>query len=478
MVNRVLIRIKVVQLLYSYLLSQSEFKIDQESADNPSRDKRYAHRLYIDLLLLILELSGENTAPERHVSPLQGLSHNKTYKSQLAKELRGVFTIREIITQGRGGADRFDPIVAELYAAIAELPAYKSYQRIKTPTTKDDVALWLSIVRNLFVGNKQIEAICRESEDFTLVGYNRALEQVEATLEAYGDNRSLFIDSRNALDESLDEAYTLYIGLLTLMVKITRTQQERQEAAKTKFFPTDEDLHPNTRFVDNKFIKALAEPPQIAEALEEKATSWELDDHLLGSLLDAITASELYKEYMAKPGETTATEDAELWKSILKDIILPSDALAEALESKSIYWNDDLHIMGEFAGKTIRRYAQHPRATDVILLPQYKDDEDRNFGPKLFISAISHYNEYKELIERFVNTERWDAERLAFMDIVIMVTAITEIMDYPAIPLAVSINEYIEIANAYSTPRSGAFINGVLYSVTKYLREEGRLNKS
>ena len=100
------------------------------------------------------------------------------------------------------------------------------------------------------------------------------------------------------------------------------------------------------------------------------------------------------------------------------------------------------------------------------------------FGADLFNNAVKHCNEYKELIEKFVNTSRWDADRLAFMDIVIMITAITEIINYPSIPLAVSFNEYIEIANYYSTPRSGAFINGILYSVTKHLKEEGTLLKA
>ena len=182
---------------------------------------------------------------------------------------------------------------------------------------------------------------------------------------------------------------------------------------------------------------------------------------------------------MALPGETTFEQDCDLWRNLFKNIILPSDELAETLESRSIFWNDDIHVMGTFVLKTIRRFAQSKtEGADIDLLPQFKDDEDRRFGPDLFMHAVNHYDEYKELVEKFVNTTRWDAERLAFMDIVIMVTAIAEIMAYPAIPLAVSLNEYIEIANAYSTPRSGAFINGILYSVINHLKEEGRLVKN
>lgn len=178
---------------------------------------------------------------------------------------------------------------------------------------------------------------------------------------------------------------------------------------------------------------------------------------------------------MAKPGDKTLEEDADLWRNLYKNVILPSDALAEALESKSIYWNDDLQEMGTFVLKSIRRIGT---GSPSAILPMYKDDEDSHFGVDLLMSAIKHCDEYKELIEKFVNTARWDADRLAFMDIVIMIAAVTEIIDYPSIPLAVTLNEYIEIANHYSTPRSGSFINGILYSVIKHLKEEGRIFKS
>ena len=200
---------------------------------------------------------------------------------------------------------------------------------------------------------------------------------------------------------------------------------------------------------------------------------------LLKALLDQIVESECYKEYMSRTEETTLEEDADFWRQIYKTIILPGDELAEALESKSVYWNDDLHVIGTFVLKTIRRFGQSKNdGADVRLLPQYKDDEDSRFGGELFEFAVKNYQQYREKIDSFVNRHRWDAERLAFMDTVIMVTAMAEILNFPAIPIAVSLNEYIEIANAYSTPKSGAFINGILYSVINSLKEEGKLLKA
>lgn len=478
MINRVLIRIKVVQLLYSYLLSQNDFMIEKQ-VDNPSRDRKYGHGLYMDLLLLVLELSGYDTTQGRALSLIDGLIPDKhIHRNQLAKALNSIDTIREYILLGRSDTEQFRTIAPAIYQAIPELPAYKAYVRIKKPTLQDDVTLWLSIIDNLIVRSPEFMAVARANGEFTLAGFNRGVQSLQHTLAEYGDNRALLINASNALTASLDKAYDLYIGILLLACEITRAQSEKLERAKEKFYPTDEDLHPNLRFVDNKFIAALVENQSFEEAVKEAKLTWEADIALVEMLRELVTQSDDYKAYMALPGETTFEQDADIWRALLKNVILPSDDLAEALENKSIYWNDDLHVMGTFVLKTIRRFAQSAdRGADVDLLPKYKDREDEQFGPDLFMHAVRHYDEYRGLIEKFVNTSRWDTDRLAFMDIVIMVTAIAEILNYPLIPLAVSFNEYIEIANAYSTPRSGAFINGILYSVVNHLRAEGRLAK-
>ncbi len=480
MVNRVLIRIKVVQLLYSYFLSYREFKIEAPT-ENPSRDKKYGYELYMDLLLMILELSGirVNDAEVR-LSPLRGIALNKHInQNQLAKSLNGLPELREIIVKNKADISIFDSVIPSIYEAIPTLPAFKTYSKLKKPELKDDVALWLSIIENLVEKNPEFMAAARENPGFTHAGFTRGVQALERTLREYGDNRSLLLQARNSLDYSLDKAYELYLSLLTLPVHICRAEELRLDNARHKFLPTDSDLNPDMRFVESKLVAALTANPVLSEFMENGKLSWSADDDLVASLLETITSSELYKEYMSSPSEHTFAEDADFWRQVFKTLILPSDALAESLESKSVYWNDDLHVMGTFVLKTLKRYASSGTdGRDVMILPQFKDDEDRNFGPDLFMSAVKHYGEYKQLIDRFVNTTRWDSERLAFMDIVIMIAAVTELLDYPAIPIAVTLNEYIEIANAYSTPRSGAFINGILYSVINYLKEEGRLLKN
>ncbi|MCM1076567.1 MAG: hypothetical protein NC411_04320 [Bacteroides sp.] len=479
MINRVLIRIKVVQLLYSYLLTQSEFKIEPP-VENPSRDKKYGHELYLDLLMMILEMSGFDISSGRRRSPLHGLAINKHIDHNLlARSLNGLDEIRAIILRDRSGVAQFDSVIPSIYEAISTLPAYKSYARIKKPELKDDVVLWSSIITNLIANNPAFVTAARKNPDYTVAGFTRGINSLMHTLNEYNDNRGLYNHARNALDYSLAKAHELYHSLLLLAVEITRMQDQRLDAAKHKFLPTDEDMHPNMRFVENKYVKALENNQDFQSYMDEHKLTWDNEVLLVRALLDKIIASDIYKEYMARTEESTLEEDADFWRQIYKTIILPGDELGEALESKSVYWNDDLHVIGTFVLKTMRHFGQSKNdGEDVRLLPQYKDSEDSRFGSELFELAVKNYPRYREMIDSFVNRNRWDAERLAFMDVVIMVTAMAEIINFQSIPLAVSLNEYIEIANAYSSPRSGAFINGILYSVINHLKSEGQLAKA
>ena len=285
-----------------------------------------------------------------------------------------------------------------------------------------------------------------------------------------------YVNAGKELKASLDKAYELYYSLFVLMMELTREQALRLDSAKSKFLATHEDLNPNTRFIDNRFIARLEENEELQAYLTEHPVTWADDTSLIRSLLDSILASKIYSDYMNAETDDYTT-DCEFWRNVMKSIILPSDELAEALESKSIFWNDDLPIMGTFVLKTIKQFASSPDK-DVKFLPQYKDSEDEDFGPDLFRYAVDNRETYRSYIDRFINASQWDPERLAFMDIVVMIAAIAELVNYPAIPVPVTMNEYIEIANSYSTARSGQFINGILFSVVRYLNEEGIISKN
>lgn len=473
MINRVLIRIKVVQMLYSYLLTQSEFRIIQ-APEGDSRDQRYAYRLYLDTLLLILELCGREANPRRLA---QLTVVNPLHDSKMSRSLHTNPDLRTVMLKPDNGISDFDPAIEPLLKAITTSSAYRSYIRTKDRDIPEDVKFWITIIRTVIARSAEFESCARRCSDFTLAGMARGLEMAVETLESCGDTRRLFKEASVALGKSLDKAYELYHAMLLLPLEITRLQDQRLDEAKHKYLPTDEDLNPSMKFVDNKFVEALSNNPSLEEYLSENPFSWDNDPLLLKALLDKILQSEIYRDYMADKTESTLAGDAELWRKLFKTVILPSDDLAETLESKSVYWNDDLEIMGTFVLKTIKRFATSADG-NVDLLPKYKDSEDEVFGPNLFVAAVRNRDLCRDLIDRFINEATWDSDRLAFMDIVVMTAAITELLDYPSIPIPVTLNEYIEIANAYSTPRSGAFINGILYSVINHLKEEGRLLKN
>ena len=476
MINRVLIRIKVVQLLYSYLLTKSEFKIET-APDSPGKDRRFAYMVYLDTLLFILELSGfkvqgqDGTNPAKYIGDNKYLSGNKLLSSLMNEE-----QIRTVILKRNSRIARFDSALRPVHDAITASSAYRSYIRLKDRSLSDDITFWATMLRTIIAKNEAFVDACRNNEDFTLSGYERGILMVEETLRSFSDNRGMLTSATESLKTSLDKAYELYHLLLLLPVEITRMRDLQIDSARHKFLPSDEDLNPNTRFVENDLPRLIEQSSSMQEYLKEHPISWNDDPELIKRLLDLIMASKAYAEYMEAPATDRAT-DCDFWRTIFRTIILPSDDLAQILESKSVFWNDDIDIMGTFVLKTIKRIASSDK-DDVELLPQYKDEEDARFGGDLFMDTVTHFDEYRGYIDRFINSEQWDPERIAFMDIVILTTAIAELLNYPQIPIPVTLNEYIEIAHSYSSPRSGAFVNGILFSVINYLKEHGLLSKN
>ncbi len=473
MINRILIRIKVVQILYSYLLSRSEFKIDT-APENPSRDRRFAYAVYLDMLMMIQELSAVRVnCPDRAIRAVD--SHLKLRTNRVGRALGDDANLKEITFKNSADLNIIGPHMQRIADNIAASTAFKDYEKKKTRTLDDDVKLWITMLETVVLRDAELIKALHANPDFSLVGFNKGIQAAVGTLNAYNDSRWAYQKAKNELDESLNEAYDLYMALFVLIVELTQEQADRQEAAKGKYLATSDDLNPDTRLVDNAFARMLSENETLAKFVKDQHFTWLDSPALLKNLLDSILASETYAEYLAAP-EANWKTDCEFWYSVIKNIVIPSDIMSDALEAKSIFWNDDLPTMGTFTLKTIRRFALAENPAEVTFLPQFKDEEDSQFALKLFTFAVQNREQYREYIDKFISRD-WDPERLAFMDIVIMLVAIAEILNFPAIPLPVSLNEYIEIANAYSTRRSGPFINGILYSVVKMLVDEGKLQK-
>ena len=269
-------------------------------------------------------------------------------------------------------------------------------------------------------------------------------------------------------------AYDLYNYLLLLMVEVTKQANKKLNAAKNKLIPTKEELFPNTKFVENRFIAQLEVNKQLLDFAGNQKKTWENEADFVKSLCEQIMESDIYKEYMAS--ETSSyEEDREVWRKIYKKIIFNNAELDQVLEDQSLYWNDDKEIVDTFVLKTIKRFEEKNGAKQE-LLPEFKDDEDQDFARRLFRRAILNSDYYRHLISE--NTKNWDLDRVAFMDVIIMQIALAEVLSFPNIPVSVSLNEYVEIAKLYSTPKSGGFINGTLDGIVNQLKKEGKLTKN
>lgn len=272
---------------------------------------------------------------------------------------------------------------------------------------------------------------------------------------------------------SLDKAYELYHTQLLLMVSITHMASRMVEMQQNRARRLHEAGIVPTKFIENSFIAQLKNNEQLKTFQEKQNVFWGEEEDFLRNMYKRITEQDYYKRYMLST-EHSYDEDRELWRKIYRTLLTSNEELDELLEDHSLYWNDDKAIVDTFVLKTIRRF-DPTLGTQQPLLPEFKDDGDLQFALTLFRTAIEDETYFQQLVRE--QTLNWDLERIALMDLVIMQVALGEIISFPEIPLGVTINEYVEIAKYYSTPRSGSYINGMLDTIAKRLVEEGKIDK-
>lgn len=271
---------------------------------------------------------------------------------------------------------------------------------------------------------------------------------------------------------SLSKAYDLYNYMLSLITAVTKESRRHLEVAKNKALREGAPL-PSQKFADNKFAMQLEDNEMLNSFLEEQNKSWDMHAEFVRKLYLRITDTEFYKEYMASK-DNSYEQDRELWRKIYRTLIQDNDDLNAMLEEESLYWNDDKDIVDTFVLKTIKRFDEK-NGSKQELLKEYDSEDERDYARRLFRAAILNADEYQHYMSS--HTRHWDFSRMAFMDIIIMQIAIAEIMTFSNIPLGVTINEYVELAKLYSTPRSGGYINGMLDSIARDLIQEGKVNK-
>jgi len=305
---------------------------------------------------------------------------------------------------------------------------------------------------------------------------NRVLLRIKIVQILYSyyksDSKSLPVAEKE-LFHSIEKTYDLYYHLLQLSVEITRYASDRIETKRNRLRPTEEDLNPNTRFIDNSFVAQLSTNVQFNEYLTAHKLSWVNYPEIIKELFEEVISTEYYSDYMNAESVDYAA-DKDIWRKIFKKVILQNENLDDSIQDQSIYWTDDIEMVISFVIKTIKRF-DATKGEDQELLPMFKDQEDIDFASKLIRSVLTKGPVFRQMID--INTKNWEIDRIAFMDIVIMEVALAELMDFPTIPVNVTLNEYIEIAKTYSTEKSGTFINGVLDNIVGQLKSENKLIK-
>jgi N utilization substance protein B len=291
---------------------------------------------------------------------------------------------------------------------------------------------------------------------------------------AYYQNGNKNIDTaEKELFFSLSKAYDLYNYLLLLIVAITKEARRRLEIAQGKA-KREGTAEPSQKFAFNRFALQLENNKQLLEFAETQKRSWADTPEFIGKLFELIEQSQIYKDYIESEDDDYAT-DRELWRRVYRTLIQENDDLDALLEEQSLYWNDDKDVVDTFVLKTIKRFDEK-NGDKQELLSEYDSDEEKDYARKLFRATILNADEYQRLMSE--SSRNWDFSRLAYMDVIIMQIAIAEMLTFPSIPISVTINEYVELAKFYSTPRSGGYINGMLDTIAHHLVKTGRLLKS
>lgn len=297
----------------------------------------------------------------------------------------------------------------------------------------------------------------------------KVLKALFAHLKSDADN---LIASEKGLIASVDKAYDLYFQLLTLPAELVGYAVERQEIAKQKKLPTFEDLHPNTKFIDNSVIRTIANTDAVNDYVAAHKLGWAHYPELIRTLYNQLAESDYFRTYMARE-ERSFTEDRAMVDYIFR-MLADCPALDEVLEEQSILWADDLPFVLMMIQRTVSNHRFSHK--ELRVAEKFKSEDDPAFLRTLFEKALVNYDDYQRQIERF--TSNWDIERIVFMDNLIIGIAMAELISFPSIPVKVTLDEWIEIAKYYSTPGSSTFINGVLDKIVATLTEEGKIQKS
>ncbi|BAO74301.1 transcription termination protein NusB [Winogradskyella sp. PG-2] len=266
------------------------------------------------------------------------------------------------------------------------------------------------------------------------------------------------------LMHSLDSMYDLYLAILALLTALHKKSKNHNQKLQKKILGTDSDKNPNTKFEDNQLLNLISGNQMLQEQItNRKLNFWDLDFEYIDILFKAILKSDLYTDYINET-DLSFKKDKQFVLAIYSDIIAPNDKLYDYFEDKKLTWVDDLPVVNTTMLKVLRKLKL--TSPETLLLPDlYKDEDDKAFAKDLFKKTLLNSSKFSEEIS--AKTTNWDSERLASLDGLLLKMALCEFQKFSSIPQKVTINEYLEIAKEYSTPKSSLFINGILDKIVK-----------
>ncbi len=300
--------------------------------------------------------------------------------------------------------------------------------------------------------------------------------KVVQTLYAYSLSEDKDIKTfEKALLKNVDEVYEMYIWTLNLLDEVSDYVLIDAEGRANKFLPTEKDLSLTTKLSTNTFIESLRQNPQYAEGVKKYKISWSFDPELVRTVFLQLKDSEAYLEYLQQEDRSIGTEK-DIIKHIFKKIILKSPVIEQVFEEKFINWPVDKEVLQALIAKTFKNFSsEDPRKNKLAEITQNWND-DSDYVIALLGKTIRNTTEYQKLISE--KTKNWESDRIALMDTLLMRLAICELVNFPSIPVKVTINEYIEISKVFSTLKSNTFINGILYKILNDLNQQGRIQKA
>lgn len=303
---------------------------------------------------------------------------------------------------------------------------------------------------------------------------NRRHLRVKVMQVLYAFQQSEIKDTRlqeKNLLASVDKVNEMYVSLLALINDVVQYAEIDAIDRANKHLPSEDDLNANLKVLQNQFIKLLLDNTEYQLSVKKYKTSWDFDPELARSLFMTLKASEEYKAYLINPEQDLHT-DKDLIKFIFKKVILKSTLAQQALEEQHLNWQVDQDVLQAMIAKTLKNFTESDQKLAQVSANWI---EDKEFVLDLFHKTIANNQTYQDLIA--AKTKNWEADRIALMDVLLMKMALAEMIFFTSIPVKVTINEYLEIAKEFSTPKSNSFINGILDKILDDLKADGKIRK-